>query len=510
MTQILLAVGTFAMGVQLMFRLPLRKFGAGKHLYAPDVNEDEEHEEADAVVIGAGVVGTALATALAKQGRKVIVIERSLAEPNRIVGELLQPGGVEKLHMLGLSECLEGIEASHTSGYVVLKNGKPVSLDYPLAEKDGAVKKGERVEGVSFHHGRFIQRLRQAAEATEGVTLQEGTVTQLLKKENDAGETCVVGVECKSRAGVRSVYAPLVISCDGHYSKFRKELVKTAPLATSSFAGIILDDVRLEQHDRGHVIIGSKTPILAYPISHNQVRVLVDIQHPMPSDTKQFMLDTVAPHLPESIRARFVETLEVKQVRSMPCSRLHPECGQMPGLLLIGDSLNMRHPLTGGGMTVGLSDAVLARDVLAKLPSFRDQGMVQDALHEFLKARISHACCINVLAQALYRVFSEYDVDSPHYLPMMGAMRDACFSYFEAGDVFVAGPIGMLSGLITNPWTLILHFCLVAVFAFWQTLTPFPTPARLSKCFQIFASAARLITPLMFHEHVMSYMTVQW
>jgi len=37
-----------------------------------------------------------------KEGRRVHVIERDLREPDRIVGELLQPGGYLKLIELGL------------------------------------------------------------------------------------------------------------------------------------------------------------------------------------------------------------------------------------------------------------------------------------------------------------------------------------------------------------------------------------------------------------------------
>lgn len=61
-----------------------------------------EHHEADVVIIGAGIVGCALAVALGKQGRSVILLEKSLQEPNRIVGELLQPGGLSALEQLGL------------------------------------------------------------------------------------------------------------------------------------------------------------------------------------------------------------------------------------------------------------------------------------------------------------------------------------------------------------------------------------------------------------------------
>jgi squalene monooxygenase len=61
-----------------------------------------EHHEADVVIVGAGIVGCAAAVAFGKQGRSVILLEKSLKEPDRIVGELLQPGGVNALEKLGM------------------------------------------------------------------------------------------------------------------------------------------------------------------------------------------------------------------------------------------------------------------------------------------------------------------------------------------------------------------------------------------------------------------------
>ena len=61
-----------------------------------------EHHEADIVIVGAGILGCAAAVAFGKQGRSVILLEKSLKEPDRIVGELLQPGGVRALEELGL------------------------------------------------------------------------------------------------------------------------------------------------------------------------------------------------------------------------------------------------------------------------------------------------------------------------------------------------------------------------------------------------------------------------
>jgi squalene monooxygenase len=71
------------------------------------MDDDSLSHKADIVIVGAGIIGCALAVAFGKQGRSVIVLERSLEKPDRIVGELLQPGGVLALEKLGISGSLQ-------------------------------------------------------------------------------------------------------------------------------------------------------------------------------------------------------------------------------------------------------------------------------------------------------------------------------------------------------------------------------------------------------------------
>lgn len=56
----------------------------------------------EVAIVGAGILGSAIGAALSQDGRKVVIIERDLSEPDRIVGELLQPGGYIALAKLGL------------------------------------------------------------------------------------------------------------------------------------------------------------------------------------------------------------------------------------------------------------------------------------------------------------------------------------------------------------------------------------------------------------------------
>jgi len=76
-----------------------------------------------------------------------------------------------------------------------------------------------------------------------------------------------------------------------------------------------------------------------------------------------------------------------------------------PGALLLGDSFNMRHPLTGGGMTVALADTKLLCDMLQPVMDFTDPKLTSAATRHFYTKRKPVSATINTLANALYKVF---------------------------------------------------------------------------------------------------------
>jgi squalene monooxygenase len=111
----------------------------------------------DLIVVGAGVAGSALAFSQGQAGRRVLVLEKSLEQPDRIVGELLQPGGYLMLKRIGLAACVEGIDAQRVNGYAIIKDGRDACVKYPTEGFD------EDIAGRSFHHGRCARSLRPRA-----------------------------------------------------------------------------------------------------------------------------------------------------------------------------------------------------------------------------------------------------------------------------------------------------------------------------------------------------------
>ena len=151
----------------------------------------------DIIIVGAGIAGCAVASAFAKQGKRVLLIERSLNEPKRIVGELLQPGGVAALEKLGLGDCLEGIDAQPVKGYHIYWKDQETTFwfcpTHSTSQSDVGRAEFKAPEGRSFHHGRFVMNLRQATRQAQNITILEGTVVEILRCPETG---TVVGVRC--------------------------------------------------------------------------------------------------------------------------------------------------------------------------------------------------------------------------------------------------------------------------------------------------------------------------
>jgi squalene monooxygenase len=304
--------------------------------------------------------------------------------------------------------------------------------------------------------------------------LQQGTVLRLIEKED-----VVIGVRYRGADGVeKEVFAPMTFICDGCFSNLRKNLCTPKVDVPSCFVGLVLENCQLPYANHGHVVLADPSPILFYPISSTEVRSLVDIPGiKVPSiangDMAKHLQTVVAPQLPKEIQGPFLAAIEKGNIRSMPNKIMPALPRPTPGALLMGDAFNMRHPLTGGGMTVALADIVLLRDMLRPLHSFNDSFGLCDYLKAFYTRRKPVAATINTLAGALYKVFCA----SPDLA--MTEMRQACFDYLSIGGTFSSGPVALLSGLDPKPLNLVVHFFAVAIYGVGRLILPFPSLSKI-------------------------------
>ncbi|KAI3544415.1 squalene epoxidase [Colletotrichum filicis] len=438
-----------------------------------------KYHEADVVVVGAGVFGCAIAYALGQQGRSVLLLERWMKEPDRIVGELLQPGGIVALRQLGLADCLEGIDAIPCYGYKVSFHGDGIDIPYPSFDESGRMIHASESEAVSasakqkegrcFHHGRFINNLRKACMRQENITVVETEVTATIQGDD---KDTVLGVRSKTTDATGQkkddyFFGQLTIIADGYASKFRKEYLPQEPVVKSKFYALELIDAPMLSPGYGHVCIGNAFPVLLYQIGTHETRALIDVPANIPEASpaaggvRGYIKNVVMPRLPAQMRPCFEAALaDGKIPRSMPNSYLPPSRQTANGMLLLGDALNMRHPLTGGGMTVAFNDCVILSDLLhpSRVSDLADPVALKGVLREFHWRRKSLTSIINVLAMALYALFAAND-------RQLRALQMGCFSYFQRGHA--SEPMALMGGLMHQPGKLAYHFFSVAFLAIW-------------------------------------------
>lgn len=164
------------------------------------LNNSQLHEiQPEVTIIGAGIAGCALAYALSQGGRRVLLLERDLSEPDRIVGELLQPGGVAALYKLGLGHVLEGIDATPVEGYCVSSGGREVGIPYPDMERMAGVDLEDGLAGGKLGNeainGKAKAQAKVRAKAAEvsRPKAKDGEVSLRRRKRNGSCASVLSG-----------------------------------------------------------------------------------------------------------------------------------------------------------------------------------------------------------------------------------------------------------------------------------------------------------------------------
>lgn len=441
-------------------------------------NEQRGSATYDICIIGAGVAGASLACYLKDSGYRICIVERDWSEQDRIVGELLQPDGVRQLKQMGLELLLSGIEAQEILGYSIIYNGEQLDVAYPEEER-----------GRGLRNGKFMQRMRTELSDSPNITRYEGTVKELTYKD----EHTIGGIifTDKATGGQVGIDATLTIVSDGFFSKFRKEVTESEETVTGYFLGMVLKDCQLPHTAHGHVFLTDSSPFLCYPISDRESRLLIDFPGnaaPRKGEAlSQFLSNHVRPRMTADMLPAFDAAVAEGKFKVMPNHYMPGHSKAMDGVVVVGDALNMRHPLTGGGMTVTLRDVHTIGKLLMGNKEIALKETRTAILEAFYASRGQHAT-VNILADALYNVMSN------------DALKKACFDYLAQGGKQAAEPVALLSGLNSEKSMLTRHFFAVALKGGAKEISNGYRPANFTRAYYMLADAFHIICPLIKNE----------
>ncbi|HWB36200.1 MAG TPA: geranylgeranyl reductase family protein, partial [Rugosimonospora sp.] len=173
-----------------------------------------ETPEADVIVVGAGPGGSTAAHYLARQGLRVLLLEKTEFPREKVCGDGLTPRAVKQLVQLGVDTRPEA-GWTHNKGLRVIGGGIRLELDWPdLASYPSYGLTRTRMDFDQMLAGR-------AVEAGAELLVNHNVTGPVLDR---SGRVVGVSAQVGSEKEPREFRAPLVVAADGVSGRFALSL----------------------------------------------------------------------------------------------------------------------------------------------------------------------------------------------------------------------------------------------------------------------------------------------
>lgn len=393
---------------------------------------------ADLVIVGAGMVGSALALALADSGLSVVLLDRGPLTPGAVENDLPFEPRVSALSLasqriLQRLGAWDGILARRVSPYQAMHvwDGSGTGAVHFDAASVHAEVLGHIVENRVVQDA-LLERLAEA-----NVLLLPEARLELLRR---SGDQWLVQL-----AGDRQIRAPLVVAADGATSAVRR----LAGLETREWDYLhhaIVTSVRCaESHQRtAWQRFTDDGPLAFLPLDRGgDTNWCSIVWSCTPKQGERLMaLDDAAfcQALGEAFEQR-LGRVECSDTRlCIPLRQRHAKRYVEPGLALIGDAAHVIHPLAGQGVNLGFLDAAVLAEELRHAQARGESIAEQRVLERYERRRMPHNLAMMAAMEGFQRLFQD------DRLPLRW-LRNAALKqvdrHFEAKALFVRRALGL-------------------------------------------------------------------
>lgn len=307
----------------------------------------------DAVVVGAGPAGAAVAAGLARRGARVLLLERSRHPRPKACAEYASPRIVEELARLGLAADAWRTDAVGLLGMEIHAGGRSVRVGY--ADDDGprlawGVDRMRFDERLARHAGNVGAELREGARVI-GLERQDGRVT---------------GVRIEGDRGAEDrVHADWIIGADGARSTVARLAGVERPVRFPRRLGLVAHYAGVgELRDHGEMHVGRGLYVGLAPTPGGELNVgmalpLAEAIRPPAAARFEAAIASVP-----AVASRLERARRVTPIRGAAPIGQRVSRAAGAGWLLVGDAAGFVDPFTGEGIYRALRSARAAGEAI--------------------------------------------------------------------------------------------------------------------------------------------------
>lgn len=352
----------------------------------------------DIAVVGAGMVGSAMALALAQAGFRVALIEAKTPEAWRESDEVdlrvvaLAPSSCELLRELGVWQQVASSRVSPYRRMRVWDGENGAALDFDAADR-GEADLGHIVENRLIQHA-----LWQAIERDGRIDVRCPASVVATEIEGDAR---ALALDDGTRVAAR-----LVIAADGAASPLRTLLGIATRERDYAQRGVVAH-VRTQRGHEGtawqRFLPGG--PLALLPLADGRCSIVWSL--PEAEAQRVLALDDAAfkAELGCAFDFRLGQILDTTKRAAFPLKLQLAQRYLGPRFALLGDAAHTVHPLAGQGVNLGYRDVAELRDVLVAARETQGDIAAESTLRRYERRRRSDNALSAHAFDAIGRVF---------------------------------------------------------------------------------------------------------